>query len=315
MKHYQERLPSDRLLQRCAEAWDLSNFTFVRKMENIVYSCDQAGGKVFLRLTPPLRRSRREIEAELNWISHLSRSGLNVPHIVANKMGDTILTLDENDQHFEAIVCKEVTGEHPSEKVVQDPIYLRKFGALIAKMHNASHDGAHREQWHEERGLRHALMAIATTNETALKARFEDALRWMHSLPKTPETYGLVHADLGALNLFVDADHEISVIDFDDSCYHWFSFDIAIAIYSMAGRFSHKKPEPIEQTWLKNLLEGYRSVRPLSEEQERHIPKFMQFALLRLIFWFEHLETLQTFHDSALTMVKETKQWAITRVT
>ena len=62
-----EQLPSQELLDHCAKAWDLSNITFVRKMENIVYGCDSSIGKVYLRLTTPLRRARAEIQAEVNW--------------------------------------------------------------------------------------------------------------------------------------------------------------------------------------------------------------------------------------------------------
>jgi len=79
----------------------------------------------------------------------------------------------------------------------------------------------------------------------------------------TPETYGLVHADLGGLNLFIEEDGAIGIIDFDDSCYHWFVFDLAIVIFSMAGRFKHATVQPEERKWLGDLVEGYRTIRPL----------------------------------------------------
>lgn len=74
-----EQLPSQDLLNRCAEAWGLRSCTFVRKMENIVYVCNTDTGKVYLRLTTPLRRARAESEAEVNWIEHLAKCGLKVP--------------------------------------------------------------------------------------------------------------------------------------------------------------------------------------------------------------------------------------------
>lgn len=74
-----EQLPSQDLLNRCAEARGLRSCTFVRKMENIVYVCNTDTGKVYLRLTTPLRRARAESEAEVNWIEHLAKCGLKVP--------------------------------------------------------------------------------------------------------------------------------------------------------------------------------------------------------------------------------------------
>lgn len=315
-----EAMPSESLLRQCREAWGLSDLTFIRKMENIVYACMIDGQKCFLRLTSPIRRARPEIEAELYWIEHLARCGLSVPRVIFDKSGSKILSLDDDLQHFEAVVFSAISGEHPSEKVASDPAFLRKLGALIATMHEAcrqyeaSHKGVRREEWYQERGLRHALAAAATSQHALLRTKLEDALTWIRTLSRNSENYGLVHADLGALNLFVEEESTISIIDFDDSCYHWFAFDLAIVIYSMAGRFGHQQPDPIEQKWLAHLLEGYRSIRSFSEDEEKLIPKFMAFAALRLFFWIEHHEQLGTFHDDVLENIQKLKAWAKDRV-
>jgi Ser/Thr protein kinase RdoA (MazF antagonist) len=124
----------------------------------------------------------------------------------------------------------------------------------------------------------------------------------------------LIHADCGPSNLFIQADGAISVIDFDDSCYHWFAFDLAVVIYSMALNSSHDRFDATEQTWLQNLLSGYRSVRALSEIDDKLIPRFIDFACLRMIFWIEYHENLHTFGDEVLLGVKKIKQWATRRV-
>ena len=317
-----EPLPCDKILSSCAQAWELGNMTFVRKMENIVYVCHRMGDKVFLRLTSPLRRAAKEIDAELNWIEHLAMCDVRVPRLIPDKTGKRRNSYTEGKQHFEAVVFSAIEGEHPSPDVAKDPKFLKKLGALIAKMHNASlhydasHHGHRREEWYEERGIRHALAAAAVSGNHKLRSKFEETVAWMRTLPQGVNTYGLVHADLGALNVFVEKTGDIGIIDFDDSCYHWFAFDLAIVIYSMAGRFRLKTAGlPEEKEWQNTLLEGYRSIRQLSVEEESWIPKFIDFACLRLIFWIEHHESLQTFHDEAITQVANTKQWAINRQT
>lgn len=303
-------MPSERLLEETASAWGLTELSFVRKMENIVYACKHHGKKVFLRLTSPLRRSRAEIEAELAWIEHLAKCGLPVPQVVSNGDGKNILTLTEDNQRFEAVVFAEVLGSHPTEEVVQKPAFLRTLGSLIARMHQECHHGPKREEWHEERGLRHALQAASTSNDQALAGKLLELVAWMKTLPKEKNNYGLVHADLGAMNLFVEGDDKISIIDFDDSCQHWFAFDLAIVIYSMAGRFEHATKQPEEAVWLSHLLEGYRTIREFPEEEVAWIDRFMDFATLRLIFWIEHHQTLGTFHDTAVEKVAKFKAWA-----
>ena len=310
-----EQMPSADLLKRCAETWRLSNLLFVRKMENIVFSCDSDAGKVYLRLTTPLRRARPEIEAEIHWVEHLAQCGLKVPKIIPNREGKKIASFTEGEQHFEAVVFGALYGEHPSKEDASNPKFLKQLEALIAKMHRAFlkyeglHAGMKREEWWEERGLRHALTAAASSKEHALKKRLEEAVAQMRQLPRTPENYGLVHADLGALNLFIEEDNSIGIIDFDDSCYHWFVFDLAIVIFSMANRFSHATPLPEEMKWLGLLLEGYRTVRPLNEEEVELIPQLIEFACLRLYFWIEYHEGLQTFHEDALEKVANIKLW------
>ena len=314
-----EQLPSDTLLNRCAEQWHLHTFVFVRKMENIVYMCDSDGGKVYLRLTTPLRRARPEIEAEIHWIEHLAKSGLKVPRIIPDRAGNKIISFAEGTQHFEAVVFSEIIGEHPSKEIASQPKFLKTLGVLIAKMHHASHDyegthpGAKREEWFEERGLRHALEAASVSKHSALGQRLEEAVLWMQQLPRSSKVYGLIHADLGALNLFIGEDDSIGIIDFDDCCYHWFIFDLAIVIFSMAGRFDHKTAQE-EEKWLTALLEGYQTVRSLSKNEIDFIPKFIDFACLRLFFWIEYHETLKTFHFDAIEKVSRLKQWTMDRL-
>lgn len=314
-----EQLPSSELLDRCVKAWGLSNIVFVRKMENIVYSCDSDSGKVYLRLTTPLRRAHAEIQAEINWIEHLAKSGLRVPRIIKDKSGNKIASFNEKDMHFEAVVFSGMGGEHPSKEIAENSKFLETLGSLIAQMHVASqyyegtHQGIKRENWFEERGLRHALAAAKQSKELSLRNQLEESLAWMKSLPQAHENYGLIHADLGSLNLFIEEDDSIGIIDFDDCCYHWFVFDLAIVIFSMAGRFDHATPQPEEIRWLNDLVRGYRTIRPLDQKEIDLIPRFINFACLRLFFWIEHHQLLNTFHNDALEKVARMKQWAMKR--
>jgi Ser/Thr protein kinase RdoA (MazF antagonist) len=125
-----EQLPSKDLLNRCAEAWGLRNIAFVRKMENIVFSCDRNGQTVYLRLTTPLRRQRPEIEAEIHWIEHLATCGLKVPLPIPDRGGSRVVSFTEGKQHFEAVVFSAVAGEHPSEEVAVEQKFLKTLGRI-----------------------------------------------------------------------------------------------------------------------------------------------------------------------------------------
>ena len=303
-----EPFPSQDDFQRCVGAWGLEGFRFVRKMENIVYESKLGGERVYLRLTTPLRRSKEQIEAELNWISQLLNAKLNVVRPLPTLSGEHILSLE----HYEAVLFAHMEGEHPSEELACSASFLHTLGAWIACMHNASLEyQGDREPWDQERGLRHAREAASRSHNASYKEALEEMLRWMHSLPINKENHGIVHADLGALNLFVTEQGTLGVIDFDDSCYHWHSFDLAIVLYSMANRCGRNGPKDV---WLEVLIEGYRTHRPLSIEEVAWIPNFIRFACLRLYFWIEHHQWLDTFDKTAQGKVRRMKEWAAEQI-
>jgi Ser/Thr protein kinase RdoA (MazF antagonist) len=196
---------------------------------------------------------------------------------------------------------------------------LHSLGALIAAMHLKTElykpsISVLRETWDKERGFRHAHCALSRTTNTFMKAKFLEAHQWLLSLKQSMENYGLIHADFVSHNLFIDEAQIIHVIDFDDSCYHWHAFDLAIVIYHLALDDSREVSSAEENIWLEHLLEGYRSVHPLNENEAKNISKFVNFACLRLYFWIEDHQHLDTFMDDAKPHVEKLKKWAEARI-
>ncbi|WP_010494643.1 phosphotransferase enzyme family protein [Paenibacillus elgii] len=73
------------------------------------------------------------------------------------------------------------------------------------------------------------------------------------------KAYGLIHYDFQTDNVFWrKKTGQLSVIDFDDSMYHWFAMDIAAAL---ADQLEDENPEGEAQ--LQAFVRGYRSVRPM----------------------------------------------------
>ncbi|MBS0288628.1 MAG: phosphotransferase [Proteobacteria bacterium] len=317
MKKIEEPLPSDAILAHCCETWELSDLVFVRKMENIVYACQRHGQKVFLRFTTPLRRTIPQIQAELDFITHLAQAHLRVPHIIPTRHDQQIISLQEGKQTYATVLFHCVDGEHPSIEQTQSPTFLKELGRLIAIMHQVSQKFepiSTREHWDKERGIRHALEAASQTQQKQMRLMLNDVMQWIYSLDKTTETYSLIHADLNANNLYVKQAMPIGIIDFDDACYHFHIFDLAIVIYAMANRLGHLSHNELEQTWLAHLVDGYRSIQPLSSQVIAQIPQFINFACLRLYFWLEYHQLLDTFHKDALERVCTLKIWAFNRI-
>lgn len=92
---------------------------------------------------------------------------------------------------------------------------------------------------------------------------------------KAPDRYGMIHSDLRAANLLKNGD-TLTVLDFDDSGKGWFMYDLASVVAFMEHR--PDLPEVIKQ-----LVSGYETVRPLSEEDKREIGTFVMMRRIGLL--------------------------------
>jgi len=100
---------------------------------------------------------------------------------------------------------------------------------------------------------------------------------WPKNLPR-----GIIHADLFHDNIFFIQDKFSGVIDFYFSCEDFFAFEIAICFNALC--FDGLKSNlSFNVTKAKNFIDGYTSVRKLSQEELNNIKVLSQGAALRFL--------------------------------
>src|SRR5207302_8887098 len=167
---------------------------------------------------------------------------------------------------------------------------FRTLGAVSARMHR------HTRAWRTPDGF----ARFAWTYDTTLGAhghwgRWQDGLgmgraeldvlgrldstlcRRLARYGRSPERFGLVHADIRLANLLVDGDH-VRVIDFDDCGFSWFMYDFATTVSFIED---HPDVPELKDAW----VEGYRSVAPLAAADEAELDTFVMFRRLLLVAW------------------------------
>jgi Ser/Thr protein kinase RdoA (MazF antagonist) len=92
---------------------------------------------------------------------------------------------------------------------------------------------------------------------------------------KYSDRYGMIHSDLRAANLLRD-ENKITVLDFDDCGKGWFMYDIACIVGFMEHRPDLKKLIGL-------ILEGYRKISAVSEEDEQEIETFIMMRRIGLL--------------------------------
>jgi Ser/Thr protein kinase RdoA (MazF antagonist) len=124
-----------------------------------------------------------------------------------------------------------------------------------------------------------------TGNDRKLLDRLVDRLRQrLDRFGKSPERFGLIHADLRLANLLVE-NGETKVIDFDDCGFGWYLYDFGTAVSFIEHR---SDMDELIASW----VDGYRRVVPLCEEEENEIPTFIMMRRLLLTAWIaSHSDT------------------------
>ncbi len=100
---------------------------------------------------------------------------------------------------------------------------------------------------------------------------------WPKNLPK-----GIIHADLFHDNIFFIQEKFSGIIDFYFACEDFFAFEIAICFNALCFD-GPKNNLSFNVTKAKNFIDGYTSVRRLTDEEKNNIKVLSQGAALRFL--------------------------------
>jgi Ser/Thr protein kinase RdoA (MazF antagonist) len=283
------------LAQSALARWNLAatNLTPIKVRENAVFRIDlEGGGRAVLRVHRDGYHADSALESEFAWLRALESAGIRVPRVIRSRDGRDFERIDcqaagsaasvRQVDVFEWIDGRQLgsieSGVAGDESAVAAQYF--KIGGLAARLHDHTARwqpplGFHRHSWDTAGLVGEAplwgrfweLEALAPA-ERALLVRVRRALALdLEAIGKTPDRYGLIHADLIPENLLVDGER-ICVIDFDDAGFGWHLFELATSLYFISGESAY--PAAREA-----LVRGYRSERPLPDAAIERLPLFL----------------------------------------
>lgn len=263
------------------------NATFVVRTEYARYA---------LRLHRPNYHNKQNIESELHWLDALTQSGIAVPQAILSEQGERVLTLRLTDDTTRyAVLFNWVEGDMPTTDV--NPTAFQQLGQITAKLHR------HSKTWQMPQHFDRIIWNFETMlgadghwgdwrNAPHLHAKdhgiVKEAIHCigqnLANFGKTPDRYGLIHADLRLTNLLLQ-NNQIGVIDFDDCGMSWFMHDLAAAI-----SFNEHLAPALQ--WVDNWIEGYEREAHISNEEYALIPTFIMQRRIQMMAWVgSHAQT------------------------
>ncbi|MFT9077127.1 phosphotransferase enzyme family protein [Ethanoligenens sp.] len=252
------------------------------RRHNLFYLVDDPmqGTSMVLRVSG-LRRKEEELAAEALWMCEIRRdTHLMVPRPFQTDAGTfaTALSHPLLPRGYYCMAFSYLRGTSPEVKPDDYPVLFRRLGELAAQLHQNS------ILWSCANRLPRSTIDCDVINESLFEG-LDDADLFLRVLiivrerlirfGRTPDRFGLIHADLRPENLLVDKDNT-SLLDFDDCGYGWFLYDCAASVSGM-------ETNPLRSYLIQAWLEGYRNYRKISREEANELPTFLMLnRLLRL---------------------------------
>lgn len=273
--------------------WSLDSdlpITLLNVSENTTFGI---GADLVLRIHREGYSSVHEIESELAWLRAVrSDIGIATPEVVPSIGGSAIVSsyVAALDSERYIVLFKRLPGAEPAESQLKD--LFEPLGALTARLHlhaatwvkpvlfvrrvwdldRSIGDRGHWGHWRDGLGVGPA--------EADVLARLADRIvQRLSAFGLGPRRFGLIHADLRLANLLVATNGEISILDFDDSGFSWFGYDLGSSLSFIED---HPDRDELIDLW----CSGYQSVAPLEAEVRRELMTFVMLRRLILTAWF-----------------------------
>ncbi len=277
---------SEEILQEAMQAFDIQDghIRLLDGFESFLYEFWRDKESFILRIGHSLRRSENLIRGEVDWINYLHQGGASVAKAISTSKGELVATLpDGRGGHFLATAFERAEGKPPGGEDWRETLFIQ-YGRLLGRMHSLSKDySPSKLEWRRPEWDDPAMLEIESWlpgSETYVLGKYHILKSHLDGLPKTRESYGLIHQDAHGGNFFVNEEGKITLFDFDDCTYSWYINDIAIVLfYLLVGRGD-------QATFIKEFmplfLEGYRSENQLEDAWLLQIPNFLKLREIDL---------------------------------
>ncbi|NLE63447.1 MAG: phosphotransferase [Bacteroidales bacterium] len=295
---------------------------FIKYSQNFVFLIQVNGIERILRITSNCHRTKKQIEAELDWILFLANSGVNVCKPIKSKNDMLINTIDLRDDSLHYVIFEKANGKQVTGKEINSELF-KLHGKLTGKIHNATKNYSKvnsnsRFDWNENRLFTKDPYTYLPPNvKDNIIPIISCLLNEAMEIPKTKNSYGLIHGDLNYNNFFINKD-SLEVFDFDNCCNGYFVNDISKSLYSSIHTYhrskrtgdrtefeSPKVDMNLEEVW-EPFWNGYKSENEIEDIWFEQIPLF--FEIIHLKEFIHHYRHKVPYRNDELKKIFEMEE-------
>jgi len=258
---------------------ELLNYKEIKEgIENTNYFIQTEKGKFILTLYEK-RVEEKDLPFFISLMRNLFDKNFPSPEPIINKNGNYISEILGK----KAAVVSFLDG---SAKKILHPNDCYQVGINTAKLHLITKDLTSKREnklsvnsW---RKIYNKVKKDSSKIHTNLPEIIEKNLdvierNWPKNIPS-----GIIHADLFSDNIFFKDDKLSGIIDYYFSCYDFYAFEIAICLNALCFEGKNENLS-FNVTKSKKFIDGYSSIRKLTEEEKKSLKVLCQGAAIRFL--------------------------------
>ncbi|MDF2652621.1 MAG: aminoglycoside phosphotransferase [Paenibacillus sp.] len=264
---------------------------------NVVYNCEKGGaGAKIIRIAFLNDRSREELLGEVEYIRYLFEHGGSVSDVVRSRKGNLLEEITHNNLTFFVCLFEKARGKKLVENKYRyregAPIteYYYNCGKVLGKLHQLSkrYTPVHRRYSVFDKYNAEYIDKLIPGSLSLLKEKLVELLKTLEGLDRHHESFGMIHFDYNDGNYMIDFDTgQITVYDFDNSCFGWYMYDLADLWRSGVGWILSEpdagKRKKFMDDYFKTALEGYRSETRIENLMLDKLALFIKATLMENI--------------------------------
>lgn len=264
---------------------------------NVVYTCEKEGADAqIIRIAFLNDRSRGDFLGEVEYIRYLFEHGGSVSDVINSRKGNLLEEITFHNHTFFICLFSKAKGKMLVENNYQyregAPIteYYYNCGKVLGKMHALSkgYTPVHRRHSFFDRFNAGYIDNLIPDSLSLLKEKMVRLLTSLEELDRNLESFGMIHFDYNDGNYSIDFDTgQITVYDFDNSCFCWYLFDLA-ALWTHGVGWTQFEPDATKRKkfmddYYEVVLKGYRSETAIELSMLDKLPLFIQVTLMESI--------------------------------
>lgn len=241
-------------------------------LANYAIEVNSPTGHFALKIYNPASRTATEVQWEIDLTLHLIKNGAPVAKPVAGKNDSYLQTFVVDGQELTAVLFEWAAGEKPKPELSTYTL----IGEAAARIHTAADtftSALPREKYDVYELIDDQLRRMKTPlEESGQYQRVYELSERMRKIITNPNLdYGIIHNDLTLDNVHLNG-NSLIVFDLDSAAESWRAAEPWGVLRAAEDRF---------RVW----LEGYRSIREFSEDNEKAVAAFGIVEDIRNVVW------------------------------